>query len=81
MSVMRKTLLPVPAHMSQTEVDAYLRKQVRVDAEKAGWLAACTRSGGRTGTVFYATQHVVEVSARIAGGEYPVKALSAVAGS
>ena len=73
MSRARATLLPMPQHMTQTEADDYLRKQVRVDAEAAGWLHSCVRKPGQKGTVFYATAMVVEVSRRIAAGEYPVK--------
>ncbi len=71
MSKARMTLLPMPQHMSQTEVDAYLHKQVRLDAEGAGWLHSCVRKPGQKGSVFYATALVIEVSRRIAAGEYP----------
>jgi len=67
MSRARMTLLPTPEHMCQADVDAYLKKQVRVDAEQAGWLAECSRKRGLRDSVFYRTRDVQEVSRRIAG--------------
>lgn len=65
------TLLPVPEHMTQADVDVFLHKQVRVDAEKAGWLSVCSRKPGLRDSVFYRTADVQAVSRRIAEGEYP----------
>ena len=71
MSKAPMTLLPTPEHMCQADVDAFLKKQVRVDAENAGWLSECSRKHGKRDTVFYRTRDVQEVSRRISEGDYP----------
>lgn len=72
MSSARLTFLPEPSHMTQAQVDAFLGRQVREDAVRAGSLAACVRKRGRgKDSVFYATRDVKAVSASIAAGEYP----------
>lgn len=63
-------LLPAPAHLSQAEAKLVLKDQVFKDAIGAGWLRECARKGGG-GSVYYATADVMDVSLRIAGGEYP----------
>lgn len=68
----RKELFPPPAHMAQSEVIEYLRRQVFEDAEAAGWLRPCVRKLGRgKDTVFYNFADVQQVSLKIAAGEYP----------
>lgn len=69
----RLTILPVPEHMSQAEVILYLKRQVFDDATEAGWLKPCARKASLRGkdSVYYATRMVIEVSERIAAGEYP----------
>ena len=70
----RKSLFPPPAHMAQSEVIDYLRRQVFEDATAEGWLKPCVRKEGRgRDSVFYAFRDVQEVSQRIAAGEYPGK--------
>lgn len=70
----RKLLFPPPAHMAQSEVIEYLRRQVFEDATAEGWLKPCVRKEGRgRDSVFYAFRDVQEVSQRIAAGEYPGK--------
>lgn len=66
----RLMVLPQAAHMSQAEAILLLKDQVFKDARAAGWLAPCARKPGG-GSVYYATAHVMDVSLRIAGGEYP----------
>lgn len=66
----RMSLLPQPAHMSGAEAKLILKDQVFKDAVAAGWLRECARKPGG-GSVYYATADVMDVSLRIAGGEYP----------
>jgi len=74
MSAKRKQLFPTPAHMSQSEVIEYLRRQIFEDAMACGWLKPCARKEGRgRDSVFYAFRDVQEVSERIAAGEYPTR--------
>jgi hypothetical protein len=65
------TLLPAPEHVTQADADALLHKQVRVDAERAGWLRPCAQKPGHRRSLFYRTFDVREVSRRISEGEYP----------
>lgn len=69
----RKQFFPPPAHMMQSEVVEYLKRQVFEDARAAGWLTPCVRKVGGRGkdTIFYAFTDVQDVSLRIAAGEYP----------
>ena len=68
----RKALFPPPAHMAQSEVIEFLRRQVFEDALRGGWLRPCVRKEGRgRDSVFFAFRDVQEVSERIASGEYP----------
>ena len=68
----RQQMFPPPAHMAQAEVIEYLRKQVFNDARGAAWLVPCVRKPGKgKDSVFYRTTDVVDVSLRIAAGEYP----------
>ena len=68
----RKQLFPHPAHMAQSEVIEYLRRQVFEDAVDAEWLKPCVRKQGRgKDTIFYNFADVQDVSLRIAAGEYP----------
>jgi len=69
----RKQFFPSPAHMMQSEVVEYLKRQVFEDARAAGWLTPCVRKVGGRGkdTIFYAFADVQDVSLRIAAGEYP----------
>lgn len=70
----RKQLFPPPAHMAQSEVIEYLRRQVFEDAIAEGWLRPCVRKQGRgKDTVFYNFADVQDVSQRIAAGEYPAR--------
>lgn len=70
----RKQLFPPPAHMAQSEVIEYLRRQVFEDAIAADWLRPCVRKQGRgKDTVFYNFAEVQEVSLKIAAGEYPAR--------
>ena len=74
MSAKRKALFPPPAHMTQSEAIEFLRRQVFEDASSSGWLKPCARKEGRgRDSVFYAFRDVLEVSERIAAGEYPGK--------
>jgi hypothetical protein len=73
----RLTLLPTPEHMSQAEVILYLKRQVFDDAVAVGWIRPCARKSSLRGkdSVYYATRMVIEVSERIAAGEYPETAI------
>jgi hypothetical protein len=63
---------PPPHHMVQSEVIAYLRRQVFEDAVAEGWLKSCVRKLGRgKDTVFFRWSEVEMVSLRVASGEYP----------
>lgn len=70
----RKSLFPVPAHMTQSEAIDFLKRQVFEDAVAVGWLKPCARSkpSGKA-TVFYAFADVQDVSQRIAASEYPTR--------
>ncbi len=72
MKTLRKQLFPPPAHMTQSEVIEYLRRQVFEDATAAEWLKPCVRKQGRgKDTIFYNFEDVRDVSLRIAAGDYP----------
>ena len=71
MSGARRSMFKVPPIMSQSDVDAWLKKQVRVDAEAHGWLSPCARKPGKRASVFYRFDDVERVANRIAEGEYP----------
>jgi hypothetical protein len=63
---------PPPHHMVQSEVIAYLRRQVFEDALAFGWIKPCVRKVGRgKNTIFFRWSEVEMASLRIASGEYP----------
>jgi hypothetical protein len=58
--------------MVQSEVIAYLRRQVFEDAVAGGWIKPCVRKVGRgKDTIFYRWADVEMVSLKVASGEYP----------